>query len=304
MKSKKCIVVKSYKSDYPNPLKLIKGAKLKTFKRKSPWKGWIFCEDKNGVKGWVPKSYLQISKNKAVLLKNYDATELTVKHGEILKTKLKESGWFLCEYNAQFGWIPEKNVVTIDEYDRPVIDGIIVDLEKITSTKYKCDPNTCKDTGSCCSYYEITFKGNESENFIGLLGDASKFSKHIKPSKNFDNIFDENEDDTITIDHDKNGTCKLAYKNENGCVLCSLHSVSLKHNLKPFKHKPSNCSLFPLALSEDKTPVLSIQEDALRFPCTNLKKKKDGKISKEIKEIIIDLYGKGFLRKLEICLEK
>ena len=54
LRGKKCRVIYGYRSVYPYPLKLKSGEVVTIGKKKSEWSGWLWCEDQNGKKGWVP----------------------------------------------------------------------------------------------------------------------------------------------------------------------------------------------------------------------------------------------------------
>jgi hypothetical protein len=48
-----------------------------------------------------------------------------------------------------------------------------------------------------------------------------------------------------------------------------LHTAALDADLDPALVKPLACRLWPLALSEDPIPVLSVQEEAYSFACNH-----------------------------------
>ncbi|MDH4222216.1 MAG: SH3 domain-containing protein [candidate division Zixibacteria bacterium] len=107
----KAKVNSSYRTHYPHPLKLKSGDQVKIEKRKCEWKGWVWCEGKDGNTGWIPENYLQIKGNNGKLLLDYDATELTVQRGEELKIIKEESGWFWCKnQKGDYGWIPKEKL--------------------------------------------------------------------------------------------------------------------------------------------------------------------------------------------------
>ncbi|MBN1211801.1 MAG: SH3 domain-containing protein [candidate division Zixibacteria bacterium] len=104
---KTCRVIKAYRSAYPDPLIIKAGEVLTIENRESEWAGWTRCINKNGKDGWIPDSCLETRGNKATALRDYDATELTVDHGEELIVVNKEAGWFWCEnQDGQTGWVP------------------------------------------------------------------------------------------------------------------------------------------------------------------------------------------------------
>ena len=120
MKNKVCKVIKPYLSAYPNPIKIKMGELVTINDKKSEWPGWTWCTDKNGKSGWIPDCYVRKEGSKSIALLDYEATELTVETGEILKIKKEECGWFWCiNQRGVEGWIPSENVKTILMSFRP-----------------------------------------------------------------------------------------------------------------------------------------------------------------------------------------
>ena len=107
-------VTESYTVAYPNPNRLKEGDSVQIEKwepKDSEWAGWAFCVDQRGVKGWVSEKYLRVNGNSAVAVRDYNATELAVQKGEVLKVQYEEFGWAWVE-NAKGaqGWVPLKNI--------------------------------------------------------------------------------------------------------------------------------------------------------------------------------------------------
>jgi len=112
-------VVKAYTSAHPIPLVLRAGDTLdfdpddkrNSERHKNKWPEWLWCTAKDGTKGWVPENYLRVEGNTYVLLRDYNATELTVSEGEKLLVQFEESGWLWCR-TAQglVGWVPKENI--------------------------------------------------------------------------------------------------------------------------------------------------------------------------------------------------
>lgn len=82
---------------------------LKKYETNPEWKGWVFCVDKRGVKGWVSETNLLIDGNVGKVIKAYDATEIAVKKGEIVRCHQSEFGWTWVENrDGKEGWLPSK----------------------------------------------------------------------------------------------------------------------------------------------------------------------------------------------------
>lgn len=104
-------VITPYRSPFPNPLLLPAGGRVAVTDKETEYEGWLWCTDPAGVSGWVPQSYLARQGDSAVLLRDYDATELTVSAGEELLVSESESGWYWCIRPAgESGWVPAEHV--------------------------------------------------------------------------------------------------------------------------------------------------------------------------------------------------
>ncbi|MFX0028442.1 MAG: SH3 domain-containing protein [Candidatus Hermodarchaeota archaeon] len=111
MKVKYCKVIAEYRSPFPDPLKIQKNEQVQIVEKESEWPGWIWCINKNGMEGWIPKSYLNIKGRNAILLRDYDATEINAIVGEEFIIEEEESGWFWVSSKEGIkGWIPIRNV--------------------------------------------------------------------------------------------------------------------------------------------------------------------------------------------------
>lgn len=107
-----CHVVADYHSPYTEPLAFGVGEELTAGERKSEWDGWVWCTNREGKSRWVPEAYVERKGNTCVMLRDYEATELSVRVGEVLTiTGKEESGWVWCTNQAgQSGWVPGDNV--------------------------------------------------------------------------------------------------------------------------------------------------------------------------------------------------
>ncbi|WP_369903234.1 SH3 domain-containing protein [Bacillus manliponensis] len=119
----KYIVIRSHKSDYPNPISLKKGEKVKvyhTYVGEEDWKNWVFCEDEYGRKGWVPKQIIATKQGEiGIILEAYIAKELDVGIDEVL-IKIRElNGWMWCEKigTKEQGWVPKSNIKEINKHN-------------------------------------------------------------------------------------------------------------------------------------------------------------------------------------------
>ena len=115
MIKKHCRIIKEHKSPFPDPLIVKKGEKLYIENKNSEWPGWIWSVSESKKSGWIPKNYLEIHGNKAFILRDYDATELTASIGEEFLIEYEESGWgWLTSKSGKSGWIPLENIEIIE----------------------------------------------------------------------------------------------------------------------------------------------------------------------------------------------
>jgi uncharacterized protein YgiM (DUF1202 family) len=111
---KYCKVITEYISAFPEPLLIKKGESLRIENKKSEWPGWVWCINNDGNEGWIPKSYLKLKGKQYIVIKDYDATELTVSKGQELLIEKEESGWiWVSDKKDNQGWIPLENVKII-----------------------------------------------------------------------------------------------------------------------------------------------------------------------------------------------
>ena len=107
-------VVAAYQSAFPDPLKLSAGESLTVEEKPCEWEGWLWCTTGEGKSGWVPAPYARREGNVATMLCDYDATELTVRVGEILSMGQVASDWVWCtNAEGQSGWVPLENIARL-----------------------------------------------------------------------------------------------------------------------------------------------------------------------------------------------
>jgi len=113
VKPQNALVTESYEMAYKNPIKLKTGEAVTIEKRETnpDWLGWVFCIDTRGIGGWVSEKYLKETGSSAVVIKDYDATELAVIAGESIKVYYEEFGWCWSKNQQGIkGWVPKKNL--------------------------------------------------------------------------------------------------------------------------------------------------------------------------------------------------
>ena len=107
-----CHVTTARVSAYPDPLVLTDGEQVSLGAYDTMWPNFVWCTTRQGKSGWVPEAYLAQQGTTGILLREYDATELSVDVGEELTIFDEEGGWFWCaNHDGQRGWVPAENVV-------------------------------------------------------------------------------------------------------------------------------------------------------------------------------------------------
>lgn len=109
---KKYKVIKSYRSEFDNPIKLSKGEHVTIIEKSNPtgdWAGWLLCKSCDN-KGWVPH---QIVDANGLVIENYDAREFDLDIGEILLAEKELNGWIWCnklDNDDIKAWAPHNHI--------------------------------------------------------------------------------------------------------------------------------------------------------------------------------------------------
>lgn len=181
----------------------------------------------------------------------------------------------------------------------PQVYGIRVDVEALLRLRHRHDPTRCSAVGCCCSSYEVCVSAKEVERIAGLLPMAAHYAPHLCADGALDNPFDPIGHGEYALDTDSAGTCVFAYRDRMGTTLCAVHSAALDLGLDPYKMKPAACALWPLALSEDRPPVLTVQDGAYAFPCNRRRSRAAARLDAGVAAIIRAVFGPEFLESLE-----
>ena len=107
-------VIKSHKSEVLTPFQAKMGDIVIGKKKPTQWEGWIYCKNKEGIYGWVPKALItpvKTSTEEFSFTRDYNSYELSVSIGENVTIHEIESGWAIIEKeNGMIGWIPLENL--------------------------------------------------------------------------------------------------------------------------------------------------------------------------------------------------
>ena len=124
---------------------------------------------------------------------------------------------------------------------------------------------------------------------------ASEFAHSLCPDGACENIFEPLADGGYTVDTDYKGLCAFAFRDKDHTIKCSLHAAAHKHHLPVTEIKPHCCIMWPLAISENPNPVVTVHADAYRFPCNQHRKAGCKSLHSGIADIIEQLFGSDTL---------
>jgi hypothetical protein len=121
MKTEKIFTtIASHKTEYENPIKLVKGEHVKLGKRapEENWRDWIWAESSNHEGGWVPIQLIDSSEDESsgVILENYSAKELNIEKGDSVVKIRALNGWTWVRRmsdNSE-GWIPNETIEDVN----------------------------------------------------------------------------------------------------------------------------------------------------------------------------------------------
>jgi hypothetical protein len=144
------------------------------------------------------------------------------------------------------------------------------DFNKIKSIHHLCT-GCSPDADCCCASYNIFISEEEMQRILNIFPLIIEYCPDLVVDGAFDNVFEESDDGSIQLDTDENGLCVFAYRHE-GIIRCALHTVANDTGIPVENLKPFHCLLWPMALSSGSETAVSIQENALDFPCNHLQK--------------------------------
>jgi hypothetical protein len=179
---------------------------------------------------------------------------------------------------------------------RPVVGGLRIDIKALKRLAHRCDPYICKDRDSCCASYDIEVTRREASRVVGFLPEAARYAPRLRNGRSYLDPIEDMDDGPDVLATNEDGRCVLAYDNADGATLCSLHSAALDRGIPYAQVKPAPCCLWPLALSEDRPPMLTVQDDAYDFPCNSRRKAAAG-LDTGVQEILREVFGENLLHK-------
>ena len=115
----KARVTKAYERPYENPIAVPAGAQVDPdFERPTDIAGWVWCTGADGRSGWAPRGWLAKQSDRWHLERDFNAIELTITPGEILKIEFEESGFYWASRESgEHGWVPCDHVAPVQGTD-------------------------------------------------------------------------------------------------------------------------------------------------------------------------------------------
>lgn len=113
--NRRAIVIKEYRSSYPNPISLTKDDIAVISHCDLEWRGWVWIQLASGNAGWAPQQiFSPVSSDHVICMENYTAHELSVITNEILMVERSLNGWFWAIKGCgEAGWVPQEYVELI-----------------------------------------------------------------------------------------------------------------------------------------------------------------------------------------------
>lgn len=185
----------------------------------------------------------------------------------------------------------------------PTIRGVTVDVQKLRALAHTCDPLKCigRERG-CCETYEVFIDQREIGTIVGAMPHAARYRRALVKRGEPVDPFEDTDGGACLATND-HGRCVFAYRDKRGATLCSLHSAALDLGLPPAQVKPKACALWPLYLVEGDPALLTVQQDALEFPCNRRRPATARGLHPGVKDIVQAVFGPAFLTELEAALQ-
>ena len=177
-----------------------------------------------------------------------------------------------------------------------------IDVAGICSVSHKCT-GCIGESKSCCSSYEVAISSKELQNIIGCIPLATHLCSHLKSHHDYANVFEQISRGLYSIDTNEEGICAFAYF-EADRIGCSLHFVAEQLGIPFRKVKPEPCLLWPLAIFEGESRILSIDDDIFEFSCNVRNAKGIFSLCPSIADNIVRVFGVEFAKDLQDAANK
>lgn len=98
-----------YEDKDSDPLFLQPGDEVTTGVCDPTWPGWVWAENRDGKKGYVPEEILEpMGEGRFSAMASFDPTVLTLKRGDVLESMKQIHRWHWCRnQRGQEGWVAD-----------------------------------------------------------------------------------------------------------------------------------------------------------------------------------------------------
>ena len=170
------------------------------------------------------------------------------------------------------------------------------EIEDLLAYSFVCNTKetiTCvKNKTSCCNIFVVDTTQAKINRIVSIFDTIAEFCPNIKNDNEYVNPFEREQGNQYFIDKKSDEYCVFSYFDKNKALKCGIHSAALAINKDPYYFKPLPCSIWPLALYNNKGKVEISLDTETKSTCLKKKKKPDTKIDPHFLDIIKRLLGK------------
>jgi len=96
-----------YEEKDRHPIDLKAGDEIMVGPVDRTWPGWVWAEDGQGRRGYIPEKILEpLGEGRFALMKDFDPSVLAVKRGDALESIEQIDGWHWCRHESGVeGWV-------------------------------------------------------------------------------------------------------------------------------------------------------------------------------------------------------
>jgi hypothetical protein len=107
----KCLILQPYQREF-DPAPRVAQCGVVEFEKLDPRNpAWFFGRDAEGIAGFFPVAWFEVTGSTATAKRDYDATELTVRAGDAVQVLERHGRWARVEReDGTSGWIPEESL--------------------------------------------------------------------------------------------------------------------------------------------------------------------------------------------------
>jgi hypothetical protein len=145
--------------------------------------------------------------------------------------------------------------------------GMRVDIKALQRLSYRCEPRLCAGQKSCCSHYDVWMDDREARRVEHMLPAVRRLFPERTELRDRWSVLRRIGAGRYVLRKNARDSCILSYRDDDGRLLCTLHTAALRDGVPLQEAKPQLCLLWPLSLSRAEPPVLGVQDGVRDFPC-------------------------------------